>query len=140
MVELEELVEVRSWEEPGYRPLIFSDGWQVAIANYLPLVSWERALERIERHRNTDEVFVLLRGRAWLLLAPKGEEVAEVKVVEMERAKVYNVLAGVWHGLVASEDARWVIVENRDTHLTDVEYRRIPEGQRDRIRQQVNLR
>lgn len=137
MAEMGGLVEVKSWEEPGYKPLIFSDGWQVAIANYPPLISLEKALEKIERHRNTDEVFVLLKGRAWLLLAPRGEEVTEVKVVEMEKSKVYNVLAGVWHGLVASGDARWVIVENKDTHLTDVEYREIPEGQRARIRQQV---
>ena len=132
MAELKDLVEVKSWEEPGYQPLILSDGWQVAILNYVPLLSPEK-LEMVERHCKTDELFLLLSGSAWLLVAPKGDEVAEVDVLEMERHKLYNVLAGVWHGLVASEDARWLIVENKDTHLADVEYRKIPEEQRERI-------
>jgi len=65
-------------------------------------------------------------------LCPKIQ-VTEVTLVEMERQVIYNVLAGVWHGLVASEDASWLVVENRDTHLSDVEYNEIPEEQREEI-------
>ena len=38
---------------------------------------------------------------------------------------VYNVRAGVWHNLVSTRDATWIIVENRDTHLDDCEYRQL---------------
>ncbi len=134
MADLAEMVEVKSFREPGYKPLIFSDGWQVAILNSLPLLSPEHHPWMIERHCKTDEVFLLLRGRAWLLLAPKGDRVADVEIVEMEKDVVYNVLAGVWHSLVASEDASWLIVENKDTHLTDVQYNEIPEKWREEIR------
>lgn len=133
MAGLTELVEVKRWEEPGYRPLILGDGWQIAILNYMSLLSPKR-LELIERHCKTDEAFVLLKGKAWLPLAPKGDEVGEIQVVEMEKHLIYNVLAGVWHGYVASEDACCLIVENRDTHLTDVERRKIPEEQLRRIK------
>jgi len=130
---LEEMVEVKRWEEPGYQPLILSNGWQVAILNYISPLAPDN-LELMERHNKTDEVFVLVRGRAWLLLAPKGDEVGDIEIVEMEKHVVYSVLAGVWHGVVASEDACWIIVENRDTHLVDVERRSIPEEQRQRIK------
>jgi hypothetical protein len=38
---------------------------------------------------------------------------------------VYNVPKGVWHNLVASRDVTFLIVENRDTHLSDTEIRPI---------------
>lgn len=116
-------LESYSWEGVGYKPLVFSDGWQVALLNWEPL--FDRAnLTEIERHNGTDEVFVLIHGQAVLFTHQDGED---LKAVEMVRGAVYNVPRAVWHNLVATHDVVFIIVENRDTHLHDTEIRPITE-------------
>lgn len=121
MSKLQQLVEIKAWNRPGYQPLVFSDGWQVALLNY------ERGfdlanLEVVERHKRSDEAFVLIRGEASLVVGEGAEGVERLELVEMEKGAVYSVIKGVWHNLLASHDASWIIVEDRDTHLHDVEY------------------
>ncbi|MBQ7638214.1 MAG: cupin domain-containing protein [Clostridia bacterium] len=70
----------------------------------------------IERHMETDEVFVLLKGEATLYI---GKERTPVK---MELNKFYNVTAGTWHNIVCSSDASVLVAENSDTDKTNTEY------------------
>jgi len=45
-----------------------------------------------------------------------------VKIVEaMKKIQI----KGVWHNLTSSHDASLIIVENRDTHLSDCEFRQL---------------
>lgn len=114
------LLEIHRYDQDGYLPLVFSDGWQVALLNWVPLFELSNAGE-IERHNHTDEVFILWRGQA-LIFVSNGEQ---LQAVEMQQGLVYNVPRGVWHNLLATRDASWIIVENRDTHLGDTELRRM---------------
>ena len=117
--------EIHEWTGEGFKPLVFSEGWQAARLNWEPLFD-RRNLDEIERHNHSDEVFVLLRGRAVLFTRPEG---GALKAVEMDASKIYNVRAGVWHNLVATRDASFLIVENRDTHIHDTEIRSITEDE-----------
>lgn len=112
-------IEIFQWEEVGYSPLVFFDGWQVALLNWEPPFD-PKNLGEIERHNNTDEVFVLLKGKA-ILFSITAE--GKIQVEEMIPHAVYNVTQATWHNLIASKDSSWIIVENRDTHLNDTEYR-----------------
>ena len=113
--------EIYDWEGVGFEPLVFTESWQAALLNWEPL--FDRAnLDEIERHNHTDEVFVLLGGQAVIFTRRESEP---LRAVEMETGKIYNVPAGVWHNLVATRDARFLIVEDRDTHLHDTEIRPI---------------
>lgn len=114
------LLEIHQYEGVGYQPLVFSDGWQAALLNWEPLFDLAHAGE-IERHNQTDEVFVLWRGRA-LIFVSDGER---LQAEEMKTGAIYNVPRGVWHNLLASRDASWIIVENRGTHLQDTELRQM---------------
>ena len=105
----------------GFEPLVFTDKWQAALLNWEPLFD-RRNLDEIERHIHTDEVFVLLRGRAVLFTRRDGER---LQAVDMQPGVIYNVPAGIWHNLVTTRDARFLIVEDRDTHLHDTEIRPI---------------
>ncbi len=42
--------------------------------------------------------------------------------LSMQRGVVYNVVRGVWHTVVMSQDARIFITENARTHERDVSY------------------
>ena len=71
----------------------------------------------MERHNKTDEVFVLLEGKATLYV--------ENDSVVMEKSKVYNVEKGEWHHIVVSPDATVLIVENSDTSAENTDKKEI---------------
>ena len=89
--------------------------WIVAFANYEERFDREK-YTRIERHLNTDEVFVLLNGKASLVIGMERE------IVELEPCKIYNVKAGVWHNILIEKDSKVMIVENSDTSRENSEY------------------
>jgi hypothetical protein len=113
-------LEIHEWNEDGYKPLVFSHDWQAAILNWEPVFDPE-GIGDVERHNQTDEVFVLTRGRA-VLFTIDG---IGMQVVEMQIGVIYNVRKGVWHSLISTRDASWIIVEDRDTHLGDCEFRQL---------------
>jgi hypothetical protein len=125
----ESLIEIREHDEPGYLPLIDYQSWRVALLNhtadYLP-----EKIDRMQRHNDTDEVFVLLAGRCILFLGEGIESVTKVHAVDMELYKLYNVKRGVWHSHTFSKDAKILIVENRDTTLENSPFVDLSESQR----------
>ena len=72
-------------------------------------------INRMQKHTETDEVFVLMAGHCILFLGEGEETVTKVHAVDMELYKLYNVKRSVWHSHTFSKDARILIVENRDT-------------------------
>lgn len=122
-------LEIFRWERQGYQPLIFFQDWQVALLNWEPVFDL-RHLGEIERHNYTDEVFVLLRGNALLFTLTAG---GEMQAEDMQPGVLYNVPAGVWHNLLSTREAAWVIVEKRDTHLNDVEFRQLTRDEKARL-------
>lgn len=110
----ESLLEVRQHNAPDYKPLIDYGAWRVALMNYTPDLTPDK-IDRMQKHTETDEVFVLLAGRCILFLGEGDETVSAVHAVDMELYKLYNVKRGVWHSHTFSEDARVLIVENCDT-------------------------
>ena len=122
-------LEIFKWDQPGYQPLVFSHGWQVALLNWEPCFD-QALLGEIERHNQTDEVFVLVNGKAVLYtVSTQGM----LQVEEMLPNVIYNVTQGSWHNLIATRDATWIIVENRDTHISDTEFRQLSESERNDI-------
>lgn len=108
------LLQVLTYDGPGYRPLVDYQGWRVALMNYTPDLVPEK-IDRMQKHTETDEVFVLLAGRCILFLGEGDETITKVYAVDMQPYKLYNVRQGVWHSHTFSEDARVLIVENRET-------------------------
>jgi hypothetical protein len=110
----ETLIEICEHHEPDYMPLIDYQSWRVALINYTADYLPEK-INRMQRHNETDEVFVLLAGRCILFLGEGEESVAKVHALDMDLYKLYNVKRSAWHSHTFSEDARVLIVENRDT-------------------------
>ena len=110
----ESLIEVRDHTEPDYKPLIDFESWRVALMNYTSDLTPDK-IDRMQKHTETDEVFVLLTGRCILFLGEGVDDVTTIHAVDMEPHKLYNVKRGVWHSHTFSKDARVLIVENKDT-------------------------
>ncbi len=124
----EKLLEVRQYAGPGYQPLIDFGAWRVAILrmkdDMLP-----QNLDKVQKHDETDEVFVLLTGRCILFLGDGDQPPGELYAQEMEPLRVYNVKKGAWHAHTLSSDAVVLIVENCDTTLANSPFSPLNAGQ-----------
>lgn len=110
----EELLEIRQYVGEGYQPLVEHGEWRVAILRYedglLP-----HNISKMQRHDETDELFVLLAGRCILFLGDGADNVTTIHAQDMQPLKLYNVKKHCWHSHTLSQDASVLIVENRDT-------------------------
>jgi ureidoglycolate hydrolase len=124
------MIEIREFTGPGYQPVIDFASWRVAVLNYLD-ENHPDQIKSMERHNETDEVFVMLKGQGILFL---GEGIAGIEKVHpqiMEAGKIYNVKRGVWHTVVLSRSGSVLIVENRDTSRENSDYELLnPDQQR----------
>jgi len=109
-----DLLEVTEYTAEGYRPLIDYGQWRVAILRYIDELRPEN-ISHMQRHAETDEVFVLLHGRCILFLGAGDESVVSIHAQDMEPLKLYNVKQGAWHTHTLSDDATVLIVENQNT-------------------------
>jgi mannose-6-phosphate isomerase-like protein (cupin superfamily) len=114
-------VEIKTWEGEGYQALVTDGEWLVALMN------WEQRFDlsdvgKIERHLETDEVFVLLKGSSVLYV--QNEQ--GLFTYPMQPGVLYNVPKGTWHNVVGSQDATWLIVEKRNTSVENSNYDTLP--------------
>lgn len=107
-------IEIVEFQEEGYKPLVDFESWRVAVLKYCKDVRIEN-IKTMQRHLETDEIFVLLNGVCTLISAGTGETVEEIAITKMEQHKIYNVKKGVWHNHVLDEKGEVLIVENQNT-------------------------
>ena len=108
-------LEILEYEGDGYDATMNFGEWRVAIANYIDDFDREKCT-RLERHLKTDEVFVLLWGKATLITG------LDMKETPMETGKLYNVKLGVWHALFMERGSKVLIVEEDSTSEKNSEF------------------
>ena len=108
------LLEIHEYHGQGYQPLVNSHIWRVALLNFTPNLIPDR-IDEIQRHNETDEVFILLRGRCILFLGEGNDSVTRFYAQDLEPFRLYNIKRRVWHTHVLSPDAKVLIVENQNT-------------------------
>jgi mannose-6-phosphate isomerase-like protein (cupin superfamily) len=118
-------LEIRDYSGAGYQPLVDFGAWRVAMLRYLDGIHPENN-HRLERHTETDEVFVLLQGKGVLIIGGNEGRVSEIFPQAMEAGKIYNVRCNTWHTILLSREASVLIVENQDTGETNSEYLPVP--------------
>lgn len=107
-------IEKVAFPDSCYKPIIDFESWRVAVLRFCDDLIPEK-IENMQKHLETDEVFVLISGSCNLYSAGTGDLPGEIIKVPMEMHKGYNVKKGVWHTHTLSEDAAVLIVENQDT-------------------------
>ena len=122
------LLETYFHEGPGYNPFLIREGWQVAQLNYLPSLA-PVEIRRVERHKATDEVFVLVQGQSVLIAAEETPSGLRFETRRLQPGVTYNVPTAMWHYLAMWPDDLVIIVEKSNTHLNDVEYRELSEAE-----------
>lgn len=108
-------LEIINYTGEGYFAPFRFEGWKVAFLRYAERFT-RQGMTYLERHKLTDEVFVLLEGQATLLM---GEEASEVSMIP---GQLYVVKQDAWHNILVSQDAKVLIIENADTGRENTEY------------------
>ena len=107
-------LEIGDHPDPGWKVLIEDGGgWMAAFMNG-DAAEWKLP-DRIERHSATDELFLLLAGRAILAVAGDGGEPGEVRAVEMAPGRLHNVKNRTWHACAFGPGSRVLIVDAAGT-------------------------
>ena len=107
-------LEITSYDGEGYKALVYFGAWRVAVLNYTPR-NRRGNISRIEKHVQTDEVFVLLKGNCELLIAGSNETYGDIKRIKMEPGSIYNIKKNIWHACELEPNTSVLIVENGDT-------------------------
>ncbi|MDH7463191.1 hypothetical protein QEG73_17975 [Chitinophagaceae bacterium 26-R-25] len=130
------LIETYYAKENGYHPFFIREHWQVAQLNYLPSLAFT-GIERVERHKHTDEIFVLTKGKAVLIGAVVDNKQTDFECILMKQGVTYNIPGNAWHMIAMSEDAEVIIVEKSNTHLNDVTYHYLTDMDRFKLKLQI---
>ena len=132
----EEKMEILSYEYSGegMHRVYENEKWTVGIKNWKPSNDIT-GIDLLERHNETDELFVLLSGSCTLIFAAETEDGLVFDKLEMERNKVYNIPKTLWHNTITQRDTKLILIEDSNTgernsdfyKLSDKEIRTIQE-------------
>jgi mannose-6-phosphate isomerase-like protein (cupin superfamily) len=114
----ERLLEIKEYIGEGYKPVIDYEAWRVAILNYCEELLPEN-ITKMQKHDESDEVFVVLKGEFILYIGEGKDKIDDIYAQSLEPLKMYNVKKGVWHTHTLSKDAMVLIVENKNTDLSN---------------------
>lgn len=112
----QEYIDISTYEGEGYKPMIDYQSWRVAILRYCEELEILN-LKTMQKHNETDEVFILLDGNCTLFVGGKDEKISEIDAIAMKPFKLYNVKSGVWHTHTLDKSGMVLIVENQDTSI-----------------------
>lgn len=105
-------LDIKEYKKEGYKPLVDFESWRVAILNYIDELEPEN-IKFMEKHLETDEVFILLKGACILFFLDQRKN--DILHINMKPGIVYNVKKGSYHTHVLSKEASLIIVENQNT-------------------------
>ena len=103
-----------AFEGEGMTRVFENAKWMVGIKNWKPMNDIAN-INCLERHNETDELFILLKGRCTLLFANETENGLKIEAVEMEPLKVYNIPRSLWHNTVTEHDTKLALIEDSST-------------------------
>ena len=79
--------------------------------------------QRVERHWNTNEVFILTAGEADLILFDDADGTpTQSFVIAMQHSVAYNVRQSIWHHVIMSPDAHVILIEREETGPATTDY------------------
>jgi hypothetical protein len=132
----DKFIEIKANDKIGYQPMVDYESWRVAVLTDCDELEPDK-IDWMQKHDQTDEVFVLLKGKCILFVGGDDpSKVGEITACDMEQHKLYNIKKSVWHNHTLAKDSLVLIVENRDTDDTNSPCLTLTENQRKKL---VNL-
>lgn len=130
-------IEEFAFEGEGLTRVFENPKWIVGIKNWKP-ANDITGIDCLERHNETDELFVLLAGHCTLLYANEEKGGLTIQAVNMEPMKVYNIPATLWHNTVTQKDTKLILVEDSNTGMSNSDVLPLDSAQLDSVKALVN--
>lgn len=115
------LVEIGESFEQKYQPVLDFEGWKVAMLRHHHEAD-PANLKEVERHTNTNEVFILTTGQADLIVCSGDDSAEDIHVIPMRLNVAYNIPTLVWHHALMSEGAHIILFERSETGPETTDY------------------
>jgi len=125
-----------SFDGEGLTRVFENEKWMVGIKNWKPMNDISN-IDNLERHNETDELFILLNGRCTLLYANETADGLDIQAVEMEPLKVYNIPRTLWHNTVTQKDTKLALIEDSSTGSANSDVISLTEAQIARVHELV---
>ncbi|KAB1438123.1 cupin [Candidatus Galacturonibacter soehngenii] len=109
-------IEKYIFDGEGMNRVFENEKWTVGIKNWKP-ANDVTGIDCLERHNQTDELFVLLEGSCTLIFANEINGEHQFEAVKMEKNKVYNIPATLWHNTITKKDTKMVLIEDSNTSM-----------------------
>ena len=125
-----------AYEVEGLTRVFENEKWMVGIKNWKPMNDIAN-INNLERHNETDELFILLNGQCTLLFANETADGLDIQAVEMEPMKVYNIPRTMWHNTVTRKDTKLALIEDSSTGSANSDNLDLTEAQIARVHELV---
>ena len=125
-----------AFEGEGLTRVFENEKWMVGIKNWKPMNDIAN-INNLERHNETDELFILLNGQCTLLFANETADGLDIQAVEMEPMKVYNIPRTLWHNTVTRKDTKLALIEDSSTGSANSDNLDLTEAQIARVHELV---
>lgn len=122
------------FQAQGMQKVYENEKWMVGIKNWKP-ANDILGIDCLERHNQTDELFVLLSGECTLIFANETSDGIALDAVKMEPYKIYNIPATLWHNTVTQKDTKLVLIEDPSTSMDNSDILPLTEEQIVEIRE-----
>ena len=103
-----------AYEGNGLTRVFENQKWMVGIKNWKP-ENDITGINCVERHNESDELFILLDGHCTLLYAHETDDGLVLGKVEMQPKQVYNIPATLWHNTITRKDTKLALIEDSAT-------------------------
>ncbi len=113
--------DVYSHDGEGIKCIYNNKNWVLCIKNWKPDNDIE-GIHHLEVHHETDEQFILVKGKAILLAADRKDGKFEIELIEMEIGKVYNVPKETWFYSITRKDTKMMYVQDAGTSMENSEF------------------
>ena len=117
----------------GMHRVFENEKWTVGIKNWKP-ANDVTGIDCLERHNKTDELFVLVEGACTLVDANEAENGLVFDAVKMEKDKVYNIPATLWHNTITQKDTKMILIEDSNTSMENSDILNLDAAQIEKVR------
>lgn len=129
-------IAMYEFAQDGMQRVFENEKWMVGIKNWKP-ANDITGIDCLERHNETDELFVLVAGSCTLIYANETNGGIQFGAVKMEPQKVYNIPAALWHNTITQKDTKMILIEDSNTSMENSDILFLDEEQIKTIRSLV---
>ncbi|MDC3418543.1 cupin [Aquibacillus salsiterrae] len=130
-------IKTYEFNSQGMERVYENEKWLVGIKNWKP-ENDITGVNCLERHNQTDELFVLLSGGCVLIYANETEKGLKFNAVKMEPMKVYQIPARLWHNTITQKETKMVLVEDSSTSMDNSDILKLSETQIEEVQAIAN--